>query len=467
MQDTKQHFYERILLNDITNGKEVNPIQGVNDLDDENFPTNFTYVRRNCFTTSVPIDRNISTLQHCKCTDNCSSEDSCNCSDLSVKSWYDLDGKLKEDFDYNEPPMIFECNDMCRCNVNTCHNRVLQHGITVRLQAFRVYGMGWGIRSIQNIPKGSFICEYVGEIISDSEAETREDSYLFDLESRDGDTFCIDANRYRNIAGLINHLCTPNLTPVKVFTDHQDIRFPHIAFFANRDIRKGEELGFNYGEKFWVIKHKEFTCHCASEKCHYNKSNILSFVREYYKRIGEPVPADSPASSGRQSPQNAAKSDANEKKSKTEQISKTEDQEPAKEEEINSVQKEEPEKGTSVTNIADDVDSVNSNPQKQEESPLHEKKSPTITVKLTNIAGKSENESELVSEILGGKKPTVLLEKELPKTPTSEGKNSIKDDACGTQDDSSISTNSRRPKRLVRKVVGIKEKKGAEKEKSK
>ena len=193
----------------------------------------------------------------------------------------------------------------------------------------------------------------------------------------------------------------------------------------------------------------------------------MSFVREYYKRIGEPVPADSPASSGRQSPQNAAKSDANEKKSKTEPISKTEDQEPAKEEEINSVQKEEPEKDTSVTNIADDVDSVNSNPQKQEESPLHEKKSPTITVKLTNIAGNSENESELVSEILGGKKPTVLLEKELPKTPTSEGKNSIKDDACGTQDDSSISTNSRRPKRLVRKVVGIKEKKGAEKEKSK
>ena len=68
--------------------------------------------------------------------------------------------------------------------MNTCHNRVLQHGITVRLQAFRVYGMGWGIRALQNIPKGSFICEYVGEIISDSEAETREDSYLFDLESR-------------------------------------------------------------------------------------------------------------------------------------------------------------------------------------------------------------------------------------------------------------------------------------------
>ena len=61
------------------------------------------------------IFKNISFIfQHCRCTDNCSSEDSCNCSDLSVKSWYDLEGKLKEDFDYKEPPMIFECNDMCR-----------------------------------------------------------------------------------------------------------------------------------------------------------------------------------------------------------------------------------------------------------------------------------------------------------------------------------------------------------------
>ena len=112
----------------------------------------------------------------------------------------------------------------------------------------------------------------------------------------------------------------------------------------------------------------------------------MSFVREYYKRIGEPVPADSPASSGRQSPQNATKSDANEKKSKIEQISKKEDQEPAKEEELNSVQKEDPEKDTLVTHTADEVDSADSNLQKQEESPLHEKKSPTITVKLTNLS---------------------------------------------------------------------------------
>ena len=63
MKDTKQHFHERILTNDITNGKETNPIQCVNDLDNESLSTNYTYVSRNCFTTNVPIDRNISTLQ--------------------------------------------------------------------------------------------------------------------------------------------------------------------------------------------------------------------------------------------------------------------------------------------------------------------------------------------------------------------------------------------------------------------
>ena len=60
---------------------------------------------------------------------------------------------------------------------------------------------------------------------------------------QDGDTFCLDANNYGNIARFINHSCQPNLTPVKVFATHQDLRFPHIALFANRDIKKGEELG--------------------------------------------------------------------------------------------------------------------------------------------------------------------------------------------------------------------------------
>lgn len=50
---------------------------------------------------------------------------------------------------------------------------------------FRTEGKGWGVRTLKDIPRGTFVCEYIGEIISDSEADKREDdSYLFDLDNK-------------------------------------------------------------------------------------------------------------------------------------------------------------------------------------------------------------------------------------------------------------------------------------------
>lgn len=81
--------------------------------------------------------------------------------------------------------MLFECNPACDCNRITCNNRVIQHGLTQRFQLFRTKGKGWGLQTLRHIPKGTYVCEYVGEIISDSEADHREDdSYLFDLDNR-------------------------------------------------------------------------------------------------------------------------------------------------------------------------------------------------------------------------------------------------------------------------------------------
>lgn len=116
---------------------------------------------------------------------------------------------------------------------------------------------------------------YVGELISDAEADVREDdSYLFDLDNKDGEVYCIDARYYGNISRFINHLCDPNIIPVRVFMLHQDLRFPRIAFFSSRDIRTGEELGFDYGDRFWDIKSKYFTCQCGSEKCKHSAEAI-------------------------------------------------------------------------------------------------------------------------------------------------------------------------------------------------
>ncbi|TNN59737.1 Histone-lysine N-methyltransferase EHMT2 [Liparis tanakae] len=166
-------------------------------------------------------------------------------------------------------------------------NRKLRRGITnrmlrteriisrVRLQLYRTEKMGWGVRALQDIPQGSFICEYVGELISDAEADVREDdSYLFDLDNKDGEVYCIDARYYGNISRFINHLCDPNLIPVRVFMLHQDLRFPRIAFFSSRDIHSGQELGFDYGDRFWDIKSKYFTCQCGSEKCKHSAEAI-------------------------------------------------------------------------------------------------------------------------------------------------------------------------------------------------
>lgn len=62
-----------------------------------------------------------------------------------------------------------------------------------------------------------------------------------------GDVHCIDARLFGNIGRFINHLCQPNLLAVKVFTMHQDLRFPRIAFFSSRAIRAGEQIG-------WVLE---------------------------------------------------------------------------------------------------------------------------------------------------------------------------------------------------------------------
>uniref|UniRef100_A0A8C7L6E2 Histone-lysine N-methyltransferase EHMT1-like n=1 Tax=Oncorhynchus kisutch TaxID=8019 RepID=A0A8C7L6E2_ONCKI len=222
---------EKVLNRDIARGYERVPVPCVNSVDSEPCPDNYKYVD-------------------------------------------DLNGRLLPEFYREEPPLIFECNHACSC-WRTCKNRVVQNGLRVRLQLFRTSRMGWGVRTLQEIPQGTFVCEYVGEIISDAEADVREnDSYLFNLDSKVGDVYCIDARFYGNISRFINHMCEPNLFSCRVFTAHQDLRFPHIAFFACETIKAGEELGFDYGDNFWEIKGKHFSCECGSPKCKHSAATI-------------------------------------------------------------------------------------------------------------------------------------------------------------------------------------------------
>uniref|UniRef100_A0A3B3ZH64 Uncharacterized protein n=1 Tax=Periophthalmus magnuspinnatus TaxID=409849 RepID=A0A3B3ZH64_9GOBI len=257
---------ERVLSRDISRGYESAPISCVNGVDSEPCPDNFKYIPESCITSPLNIDKDITHLQHCTCTDDCSSV-SCMCGQLSLRCWYDNEGRLPLDFCQREPQVLYECNHACSC-WRTCRNRVVQNGLRVRLQVYRTQKIGWGVKAMQDIPQGTFVCEYVGEIITDTEADKREDdSFLFTLGNKVGEAHCIDSRLFGNIGRFLNHLCEPNLLAVKVFTMHQDLRFPRIAFFSSRPIRAGDQIGFDYGDHYWKIKSKYFSCQCGSPKC--------------------------------------------------------------------------------------------------------------------------------------------------------------------------------------------------------
>ena len=156
--------------------------------------------------------------------------------------------------------------------------------------------MGWGVRTGENIPKGKFICEYVGEIITSEEADRRAKhdevygtTYLFDLDSEVLSTetadFTIDARHFGNVSHFINHSCNPNIEIRAVFIEHWDKRLHRLAFFANKDITKGEEITFDYNPVHSTNNNcndksipesstkasknglKQFKCHCGSPAC--------------------------------------------------------------------------------------------------------------------------------------------------------------------------------------------------------
>ncbi|XP_055910325.1 histone-lysine N-methyltransferase EHMT2 isoform X2 [Eupeodes corollae] len=265
----------RIVSSDISNGREFRPIQAVrneynliaalattsssssDESDDIMFP-DFKYITKNIIQqNSIQIDQRVSQMRICSCRDGCTS-DQCQCTVASVQNWYTAEGRLNSDFNYEDPPVIFECNDVCGCNKLVCKNRIVQTGIKLPLQVNECdeQSKGWGVRALANIPKGSFVSEYTGEMLTDIEADRRtDDSYFFDI----GHDHCIDANYYGNVSRFFNHSCDANLVPVRVFYEHQDYRFPKIALFACRDIPVGEELCFDYGEKFWTVKQRYFT----------------------------------------------------------------------------------------------------------------------------------------------------------------------------------------------------------------
>mmetsp|Transcript_12661 Transcript_12661/g.24343 ORF Transcript_12661/g.24343 Transcript_12661/m.24343 type:complete len:179 (+) Transcript_12661:656-1192(+) len=173
-----------------------------------------------------------------------------------------------------------ECSSKCRCSAECCL-RVVQRGVvspSIQLELFYTgdESTGWGLRTLTEIEKGTYCCEYVGEYITEQLAEHRGkkydkggSSYLWTQEHSEKecaenlDAFTIDAAHFGHVARYINHSCDPNLKAASVLAEIKDFRYPRIGMFAMKKIRKYSELTVHYGYKKFP-----FSCKCGTLICH-------------------------------------------------------------------------------------------------------------------------------------------------------------------------------------------------------
>lgn len=74
------------------------------------------------------------------------------------------------------PTGIYECNSRCKCS-RTCLNRVAQQPLQMKLQVFKTGNRGWGLRCLNDVPKGSFICIYAGDLLTEQNANEAGDNF--------------------------------------------------------------------------------------------------------------------------------------------------------------------------------------------------------------------------------------------------------------------------------------------------
>lgn len=123
---------------------------------------------------------------------------------------------------------------------------------------------GKGVFATRKIPAGELVIEYTGELITSKQAVQRYNpspdnpthTFYFSLESGK----VIDGG---NDARWINHACEPNCEARE--------ENGRIFIYALRDIRRGEELNYDYGlvldERYTPAIKRAYACLCGASTC--------------------------------------------------------------------------------------------------------------------------------------------------------------------------------------------------------
>ncbi|XP_002048863.3 histone-lysine N-methyltransferase eggless [Drosophila virilis] len=177
---------------DISKGQEKMAIPLVNYYDNT-LPPPCTYAKQRIPTEGVHLNLDEEFLVGCDCEDDCSDKSKCACWQLTVAGVrYCNPNKPIEEIGYQYKRLheqvttgIYECNSRCKCKKN-CLNRVVQHSLEMKLQVFKTSNRGWGLRCVNDIPKGAFICIYAGHLLTETMANEggldAGDEYFADLD---------------------------------------------------------------------------------------------------------------------------------------------------------------------------------------------------------------------------------------------------------------------------------------------
>jgi histone-lysine N-methyltransferase SETDB1 len=177
-----------IVCDDITRGRERFAIPAFNDVDKEPAPLDFCYVNKHVAGNTgerVNMSNNPSFLSCCSCTDNCKDASKCECAILMGGFAYNSKGI----YSIPKPEGVYECNQRCPCHLNRCKNRVVGKGPHLKLEVFRCSdpNKGWGVRCTTDIQAGTYVADYLGEIMLENHADGRglseSDEYLFQLDA--------------------------------------------------------------------------------------------------------------------------------------------------------------------------------------------------------------------------------------------------------------------------------------------
>ena len=117
-----------------------------------------------------------------------------------------------------------------------------------------------GLYALKDIKSRKLVINYKGKLITKKETNTNpkfdndKAIYLFNLNSR----YDLDGDFKYNDARLINHSCNPNCE-----VEGKGLK---LWITAIRDIKKGEELSYDYGFGY-DEDYKQFVCKCGAKNC--------------------------------------------------------------------------------------------------------------------------------------------------------------------------------------------------------